>query len=159
MADNSILFSTAITKLTKKEEEWLRTKLVPLDHQCNTIEEKEIWMRGMGFDSAVLEDFEDCWPNFEWRIFDDNDGSLYLWLFSEEGYPDLEQLGQFISQFLRIFRPEMLFYLEWADVCYKPRLDEFGGGVMVVSRNKIYTRATNELVTQLMEEAERDLQK
>jgi hypothetical protein len=60
------------------------------------------------------------------------DGSHSWWVSSEE-YANIDQVVDVVQEFLRKFRPDACFRLEYADTCSKPRVGEFGGGAVLVT--------------------------
>lgn len=120
MADNHALFSTSIDRLKKHEHAWLK-KLFGL--------EGEEVRKMLG---EVPEDFDDeCWPGFEADLRED-----HLWLYSEEGYNEIH-LCAFLVAFIKKFRPDTIMGISVSFSCSKPRLDEFGGGWLVISREGV----------------------
>lgn len=73
-----------------------------------------------------------------------------LYVFAEES-GDLDTATTFIQTFLRECRRKDIIELRWADWCSKPRPNEFGGGVVLISATDVryldphaWVRATSE---------------
>lgn len=141
MANNYSLFSEVIGGLTPEEREWVETVLGIDPDDC----EPEEWDECVGklekllsLDERADVDFE-CWPNFRWKIEGSGFGAKVeheLWLYSEEGY-DGGQVAAFVQGFIRRFRPDFIFSMTCSETCSKPRVGEFGGGWMVVSKDEV----------------------
>lgn len=63
-----------------------------------------------------------------------NGESNFLWV-NSDSMEDMDKWGEIICEFLGKFRPGQIFTLEWADICSKLRIGEFGGGLMTVTAN------------------------
>jgi len=63
--------------------------------------------------------------------------SHYLWLYEEEGC-NLESPIELIHQFFKKFRPTDYLILSWAETCSKMRVDEFGGGEVLITGDWVY---------------------
>lgn len=83
-----------------------------------------------GFE-LIEDDFDWAFPGFEYDLAK---GSL--WAYAEED-GNLDTLGRIVQAFFRKFRPDGFFYVTWANTCSKMRVDEFNGGAMVVTAEKI----------------------
>src|SRR5689334_18897111 len=117
MANNYTQFSEAIERITPEERSWIESQLDP----DSWGEEPPEW-------EAPLEEE---YLSFEWSL-DEIEGSL--WLYAEEsGDPD--EVARFVRAFLARFRPGDRFSLTYADSCSKPRLGEFSGGAVFVTRD------------------------
>jgi len=55
-----------------------------------------------------------------------------VWLYAEE-YGDPDQVGSFVQEFLKTFRPDQEFTITWAYTCSKPRVGGFGGGAAIIT--------------------------
>lgn len=55
-------------------------------------------------------------------------------LFYSDDDSDLEATGEFLTAFIKLFRPDFVFTIEYAKFCLKTVPGEFGGGVLVASR-------------------------
>lgn len=59
-----------------------------------------------------------------------------LWIYSEE-CADPEEVALFVQAFLRHFGHTDYWTLTWAESCSKPRIGEFSGGALFVTKDKI----------------------
>ena len=116
MADNYQQYSFMIDKLTPTEVTWLETKFNESnkDPDAEYTGEMQIEKRTNGAD---------------------------LWLHEEEG-ADLECLAEFLQAFLKENRPDSHIDFEWANTCSKPRLNEFGGGALFITADRISGMST-----------------
>ncbi len=110
MADYYVQYSVEIDKLTDDEIKWLKARL-------NDVEE-------VGADDDV-----DDLGQVELR-------DRTLWFCAEES-GDPRAIAKFVRDFLKRFRPNDSFSLEYAFTCSKPRLDGFGGGAIFVTAERI----------------------
>lgn len=121
IANNYTQFSFAVSLDTDEEKEWAERAVAHVNQ----------WEQGDDPDVAGNE-FDAVIPPDGYTFYDveiDDDG---LWFHADEaGDPD--HVAQFVEEFLRRFRPDDHVGFSWADTCTKPRLDEFGGGAMVIT--------------------------
>lgn len=76
-----------------------------------------------------LEESEEV--NFGWAF--DSDG---LWLHDgDQG--DVEQVAEFVHDFIGSCRPTAVFSFTWAATCDKPLVDAFDGGAAVITATDI----------------------
>ena len=108
MANNYIMFSEMISELTATEMAWIAERL---DEHVQAQDESADGYE----DDARVMDF-DC--AFE------PDG---FWVYSEE-VGNVDCVCDFVQKFLAKFRPDKVWYLNYAWTCSKPRVGEFGGG-------------------------------
>lgn len=117
MANNYLQFSFAIPDLTEPEIEWLRALLAvePEDDDPDN----PVGIGKYGEDPEY----------FGGTVEIDDDG---LWIYAEEsGTP--EDAACFVQAFLAAHRPGDAIGFEWAATCSKMRLDEFGGGAVLIT--------------------------
>ncbi len=147
-------YSEAITHITADEERWLRQQLEEVcvfedgavfadDSECpdEYAEQESIWG---GYRFFADEHDEDCWPfSYEWFA---EGGSTGLALYhGEEESDGLESVGPFVSAFLKKFRPDEVWTLEWADRCDRPCIGTFGGGCLFVRADGFDHISTGEI--------------
>lgn len=65
------------------------------------------------------------------------DGRGDLWMHDGGGYGSADDVAEFVQQFLSRFRPKSAVGFRWAGSCSKPRLDAYGGGVLLVTADGI----------------------
>lgn len=128
MADNYTQFSTLIYGLTDEERAWCEKYFRLCEKFCEIDEDFEYSERNAQFDYS-----------FEEASHQDKTAGLWtigLWMYSEEcGSP--ESVAVFVQSFLRRWRPEDSFTFRWAGTCSKPRIDEFCGGTICVTKDEI----------------------
>lgn len=124
MADNYSQFSEMIDAISGEEASWIETVL-KLDAEDDV--ERAQLMKELTLEGNVDLDM---WPHFEWVI---RDG---LWLYCEEGFTE-DHLCWFVQAFINKFRPDMIFSVTGASTCSKPRIGEFGGWWLVISKDEI----------------------
>lgn len=110
MANNYQLFSTEIENLSQEEKDWWTKAIDKLE---NSDEEHEGYV------------------DFQWSFQGEN-----LWIHADES-GDVDQVGSLVQEFIQACRPDYIFSFEWANTCSKPRIDEFGGGAAVVTKDDI----------------------
>lgn len=96
--------------------------------ECET-EEQATWLA-----EELSKDSEDFGPSCGAEIQEDN---KTVWLYSEE-CADLERMIETLCEFQTRFKLKTPITFSWALTCDKPRLDEFGGGAVVVKDGKDY---------------------
>lgn len=125
MADNYVLFSTIIPRLTPQEQAWV-TNLLDSDTEDNP---PDLAAAGMPLDEVDVDD----WPGFQWEIRQPEGD---LWLYAEDS-GNVQHVGHFVRAFLARFRPNDRWQMTWAETCSKPRIGEFGGGGVFASASSV----------------------
>jgi len=139
-----------ISKLSKKEEAWLKEQLQPIrvfgdreypeDAVPAKVAETEPEWSGLRFlrDNGDYDPDCDC-LGFEWSFSVDSDHGgwgRHLWVYAEEsGNPD--NVVWLVQKFLKKFRPDQCSSLTYSTTCSKPRVGEFGGGAVFVTADEI----------------------
>jgi len=95
--------------------------------ECAT-EEQATWL------AEELNKDGEFGPSCDAEIQEDN---KTVWLNSEEN-ADLERIVDVLCEFQNCFKLTDAITFSWAHTCSKPRLDEFGGGAVVVKNGKDY---------------------
>lgn len=126
MADNYTEFSERISDLSSDERRWVEA--LPTFEKIDAAELATA-LREYGIDAAAAQDIE-MFPDFGSVI--DQDGAW--WISAPDGHGDLDHVAIAVQAFIRKFRPDFVFTLTWAATCSKPRIGEFGGGWLVVSK-------------------------
>lgn len=76
------------------------------------------------------------WLGFEYDIRLDNspknNWGKYFWIYSETN-ADFDAVLILIQEFIRKFRPDMVFTLTWAEVCNRSVVGESGGGAVIIT--------------------------
>ena len=113
MANNYRAFSQMIKEITAEEKDWIENEAQKTEEDYD------------GYDY-------DGWLGFDYEFTAQNS----FWIYTEES-GDPSRVAQFVQAFLKEFRPSEVFVMNWADFCSKPRIEEFGGGAIVVSADRI----------------------
>lgn len=153
MANNYTQFAERINLLNPVEEkEWV-TKVVnaTADIFRSEAELKE-FLELEGIPTKDLE-FLHSWPFFEIEFCRDGGegGTEYLHICADDD-GDLMHAQAFVTGYLKKFQPDLMFVLQWADVCDKPRAGEFGGGAMVITASDYRMMSTETLAIQLQDQ-------
>jgi len=154
MADNYLQFSEMLETKDAEERLWLTDQLEYIVVEAGKIylldenpHADDVTWEGPRFLHGI-EEFRDDWNEigFTWCL--EGDG---LWIYTEEsGNPDTAAM--LIQAFFRKFHPKGIWKLEWAETCSKPRLNEFGGGAVVVTANDMYWMTSGEFTSEKISE-------
>lgn len=140
MADNYLQFSMMVPLKTDSEQAWCRESLTALARFLSG-EEKGVQKFASDIAWVVMEALRKDWSHqgFEWSITPtpDKAGQVAdLWLHDDEsGEP--EQVAEFLRAYLKKFNPGGSLWFSWAYTCSKMRVNEFGGGAVVVTATKV----------------------
>jgi len=143
MANNYVHFSFAVNMWDSERRAWVERLLKDPDELYNDED----------------EEFEEVFPNygdfdclgFDWDI----DLAGELWLHDEEGTGNTDHVSGFLQAYLKKFNIEEPVAFEFAFTCSKPRLDEFGGGAVVVTKDEIHWMSTNSWILDKLQELEK----
>ena len=159
MANNYQQFSVSINDLTDEEHAWLDKLLQAMAAAPEILLDSE--NVGEGGEELIAD-----WKKFTERFgnelfyivtaiaYDDSGDKGYwgqtslsktgeasykpsLWLYEEESC-NLESPIELIHQFFKKFRPTEYLVLSWAETCSKMRVDEFGGGEVLITGDWVY---------------------
>jgi len=136
MADNYAMFSEAIENLSEEEEDWF-SKIIDFV-TSEVVEDTEalaLLLVEHGIEWGEDVDIED-FPQFDFNLGNNEEGSGICWLTCEEHF-NADHVVMVVQAFIRKFRPEMIFKMTYSETCSKPRVGEFGGGWVVVSRDEV----------------------
>lgn len=111
MANNYTLFSEAIKKPTKRELAWLIK-----EHKRRNAEDVDR--------DETMGDFQLFIEAGDAYVISDECGNV-------------DHASDFIQTFLKKFRPDSCFHIEWASTCSLPRAGEFGGGAIFITAKKM----------------------
>jgi len=117
VANNYRHFSFALKLANKKEAVWFQKRL----------------------EKAAKTPEEDEWgsmADFDWIVYPVNaeDKNLpHVWFRDNGEYGNVEQVANYVQEYLKKFCHKGYFTMSWADTCSKHRLGEFGGGFVVVT--------------------------
>lgn len=138
MADHYTQFSEMIEDVTPEQAEWIETVL-GFDTDDPQFDDEDQALSALGdllglkLEEVKERDLE-WWPGFEWSTRGAENGSL--WLHCDEGFQE-SCLIVFIQTYIRKFRPDYVFTASLAHICSKPRINEFGGGWLVISKDEV----------------------
>lgn len=127
VANNYTQFSQGIDHVTPEERAWIENQLDP-DHWRDTPPK---------WDAPVEDGQVAC----EWSLDPSSphrelgEVESFFWVHEDSGDP--EQVSAFIRAFLAKFQPDDHFVLTYAETCSSPRLGEFSGGAIIVTRDEI----------------------
>jgi hypothetical protein len=159
MANNYQQFSVSINDLTDEEHAWLDKLLQAMADAPEILLDSE--NVGEGGEELIAD-----WKKFTEQLgvelsdivkaiaYDDSGDKGYwgqtslsktgeasykpsLWLYEEESC-NLESPIELIHQFFKKFRPTEYLVLSWAETCSKMRVDEFGGGEVLITGDWVY---------------------
>ena len=104
---------------------------------------------------SYLKDLGDTEDGTEFGYAFEDQG---LWVFTEE-YGNVDRVADLVQEFFKEFRPDGIFTLSWSDTCSKPRLGEFGGGAVCVTRNTVEWMTTDDWLTDKQKGHEAELER
>jgi len=130
MANNYSLFSEQIEGLSPDESKWV-DKVLRLD-SCDEDEIVEL-KRELSVEGKEDVDL-DSWPQFDWAL--EGEAKDSLWLYTEEGANE-DHLIFFVQALICKFRPDYIFSVTGSCTCSKPRIGEFGGWWLVISKDEV----------------------
>lgn len=106
--------------------------------------------------SKFLMSYSNChheepgsFPGFEVEVVNEkHDKTIYV--FSDDGCGDLEEVSEFVRDFIEEFYPgeRKAVVITWAEYCSKPRTDSFGGGALIVTEEGIVDQVIPDLVAE-----------
>jgi len=164
MANNYQQFSVSINDLTDEEHAWLDKLLQAMADAPEILLDSENVGEGGEELIADWKKFTERFGNELFYIvtaiaYDDSGDKGYwgqtslskvarsftgeasykpsLWLYEEESC-NLESPIELIHQFFKKFRPTEYLVLSWAETCSKMRVDEFGGGEVLITGDWVY---------------------
>lgn len=139
-----------IVPLTEEQQEWGLSLIKCVDEVCAG--DSREGLASLGFDQETIEKAF-CVVGEEWGLGiaaqEDNKG---LWVCGD-GSPNLELLASLIQEILIKFNITEPFGFEWGCTANKPRLDAFGGGAVVITRDDQQWMNTGGWLQQALSEA------
>lgn len=85
--------------------------------------------------------------------------ALLVYLFDEDGCPNLDALVEMLQLYLINFEPQRYLSFMWADTCSKPRPGEFGGGAVMITAKKVKYFNTYDWIHNETERLEKEIAK
>jgi hypothetical protein len=95
--------------------------------------------------SDIDENTLDMFPYFDYSTEHDR-----FWVYTEES-AYIEHVAIVVQAFIKKFRPKFVFKLTWCESCDKPRIGEFGGGWLVVSKDEVIYGNTHQQADEIAE--------
>ena len=132
MANNYTQFSFEIDDITPDEKVWLEAEFERLEKSVDEIKALP------KIEQAAYGKLDDQYFTGYGRGFElDFEGDHCAWFHDRGGEGDLEQLNEFLRRFIESQRPTYMITYGWADTCDKPRVDQFGGGRMLITKDGV----------------------
>ena len=134
MADNYVLFSQVVPRLTAAERAWAERTLGGGERGDELQHDEPDPARALHASGIRTRHVDpDDWPGFAWELTRPGND---LWLYSSEsGNP--VHAGEFVRALLARFRRRDCWTLTWAETCSRPRVGEFGGGGLFVTAGSV----------------------
>lgn len=137
MADNYMQFSEVIKDITLEEAKWIEAVL---SFDCtkfgyDLMEAGAALADLMGRTTVELAKYDvdiTYWPTFDWRV-----GEWSLWLCDNGDSFCFDEVILFVESFIKKWRPDYVFSMTWAGTCSKPRVGEFGGGWVHITKDRV----------------------
>lgn len=150
MANNYLQFSFKVP-MSEEAGRWCQSRLDCLGELAYGTEDAEDAalieeVRGWELGKVLLDEQTSLGFSSEYE-----DGALYLWA-EESG--DVEHAALFVLEYLRKWEPTGIVGFEYSVSCSKPRVDEFGGGAVVITKNSYVVRSTASLLDALKSSGE-----
>lgn len=143
MANNNTHFSEMLTDVSREEADWARTLVKALRDY-----EDEHSAGPVGVEAKRILDAvgSNCYTVGCEVMEAVSDGKLSVWLHDDAGTSDPFIAGLIVqSVFRRFNHTDRRFAIQFADVCDKPRVGAFGGGVIAVTAEEVYVMTTAQL--------------
>lgn len=139
MSENYTQWSSMIYNLSPEEAAWAKEvdgflKAVDLKTGYDSVNRSDVAV--LAFDFPVVADLTEtvsvlCEQEYLGDAqFDVTDNGLW---FHADDDGDLGMTAAIVQDFIRRWRPDLIFHIEYANTCSKPRVGEFSGGVVVIS--------------------------
>jgi hypothetical protein len=122
----------AITNLTEDEITWLEEEFsVDFDE----LEDSQAWAEQREMPTV------DTW-GFSHTIIKHKVEGECLHIYNDDDF-DVENAAGFLHYFIEKKRPKYVIGFDWANTCSKSRLDAFGGGAVVITKDEVVWLSTN----------------
>lgn len=162
MANNYLLFSEVIPRLSPEEEQWLNEQLAVIYVLDGKEYDEDQLPEGQDPDAAEyhgcrafrdMEEDDSAWdelPGFEYSFGTDEEEDpqgwgRHLWIYAEEGGV-LTRVAHLVQEFLKTFRPKECWSVTYSETCSKPRVGEFGGGAIFVTASEIKWQSSYQFI-------------
>lgn len=143
MANNNTHFSEMLTDASREEADWARTLAKALRDYEDEPSADPVGVEAKRILDAVGSNCETVGCDVLEAV---SDGKLSVWLHDDAGSSDPFIAGLIVqSVFRRFNHTDRRFVIQFADVCDRPRVGEFGGGVIAVTAEEVYVMTTAQL--------------
>lgn len=136
MANNYSGYSFAIRVPNEEAAKWLEKEAKDLNIDTTRVLDSSV------NDSSVNDSF-----NIKIRT---RFQSEIILVFSKENSIDIYAIGFMLQMYLEKFAPQNVIGFSWATWADKPRINEFGGGVLIVTADGFVAENTEERLKKLM---------
>jgi hypothetical protein len=148
MANNYCQWSEYFPINSKAESDWLKSVLsvdISRYENADELSKSQLIQKILGefFGVEISVDDADFFPGFSKEFNDDNSG-VYVYA---EDFGNIEVAATIFQAFLKKFRPDDYFKIQWANTCSKPRAGEFGGGAVFITASNIVWHSTGSWVS------------
>ena len=145
MANNYCQFSEEFVLKTDKQREWVRDKkyLACRLERNGCVDADKMTITEL---LEASEDTEWCGEGFESHLDDGN-----WWIHSDE-YGDPGAAAEAVRDFMEKFNVPGWFVINWCASCSKPRIGEFFGGAVAVSKDEIKYWNASDLAQEFVKE-------
>jgi len=160
MANNFVQFSERLAVLTEDEADWI----VALSELGRVGPEDQAHFDGESSPTTEIGRIAlELWGEDLGHVYiqakngrEDPGAEHHVWFSSDEAN-DPYDVARVVQVFFRKFRSDgnELFALTWSNSCSKPRLGEFGGGAVIVTKDAIETFTAFEWVEKKRQEHDR----
>lgn len=117
MANYYLHFVAALRDVTAEEKRWLELQTA---EECENRE----WSP---------TDTDEQIPAFELEFHQEEPNGGWTAVFSSDEWGDPLDVAALVQAYLKRFHPDSTWWMTWADVCDKNRINAFGGGYVFVT--------------------------
>jgi hypothetical protein len=143
MANNNTHFSEMLTGVTKEEADWVCVLAKALRDYEDEPSPGDIGVEAKRILDSVGSNSYSVTCEVQASSIS---GELSVWLHDDAGSSDPFIAGQLVQSLFRRFNhTDRRFVIQFAEVCDKPRVGEFGGGIIAVTAESVSVMTTGEL--------------
>jgi hypothetical protein len=99
----------------------------------------------------IIKNTDETPFNFATEEDPSNKDKKQIWIYGDT-YFDVDLTAKIIQKFLKRCKLDRIIAFEYSMTCSKMRLDEFGGGAVVISMDKIVIETTQGLIDRIVDE-------
>lgn len=137
MANNYLQFSEMLGDITPDQKVWLEKFL---SQPPDSVFDDDAAIAKWAEDHGCQPDEAEYYPTFQYAFEKqrgaEGNGKHDLWLYSEES-ANLDEVAALVYEFFNQFNIDEVWTLTYAEMCSKPRVGEFSGGWVVISKDEI----------------------